>query len=72
MTANGVSPKRSLCCEVMDLLALRCKYLKDGKCTIFEREYSKCDECNIFQYPFDKKDMAVTEKYANCGFYWDK
>lgn len=58
------------CCEVMDILALKCKYLRDGKCTVFEENYNTHEKCDIYQYPFDEKDMVITKKYANCGFYW--
>ena len=58
------------CCEVMDIIGLKCKYFKGGKCIIFKDQYSKGKLCNIYTYPFDEKDKAVTKKYANCGFYW--
>ena len=59
------------CCEVMDLLALKCKYFKCGKCIVFEKQYHSGEKCDIRTYPFDEKDIEATKKYANCGFYWE-
>ena len=42
-----------------------CKYLKDNKCTIYDK---RPINCRI--YPFDKKDMYNSVGYK-CEYYWD-
>lgn len=68
---KGECKKCGKCCEVMDILSLKCKYFKEEKCTIFKDEYGKNVECDIHQYPFDEKDKTITKKHTNCGFYWN-
>jgi len=57
------------CCEIMDVIGLKCKYFKEGKCIIFKYAMKK-KLCDTYVYPFDEKDKRVTKNYTKCGFYW--
>ena len=44
-----------------------CRYFKDGKCQIYDRQPFFC---KIF--PIDRKDQLISGVGKECGYHWNK